>query len=79
MGSWHQTAMQGRLQVPEQFGVSRGIEDANVDFPCIQVDAAIKFVTLIVKSHVLPPFFVQWVNDWRINRLQCRNKGGNQV
>ena len=39
-----------------QPGLSLGIDDAEVHFPCMQVDAAIKFVTLIVKSHGLPFF-----------------------
>jgi hypothetical protein len=45
------------IEVFVQLGLSLGIDDAEVHFPCMQVDAAIKFVTLIVKSHGLPPFF----------------------
>ena len=55
-----------------QFGLSLGIDDANVHFPCMQIDAAIEFVLLIVESHVLPPYFVTWVNDWGINSLHYR-------
>jgi hypothetical protein len=60
------------IKVAVQFGLSLGIDDADVHFPCIQIDAAIKFVTLIVESHGLPPFFVQWVNGCRINSLHWR-------
>jgi hypothetical protein len=55
-----------------QFGFSLGIDDADVHFPCMQIDAAIKFVTLIVKSHGLPPYFGTWVNDRGINSLHYR-------
>ena len=51
----------GGIKVLVQFGFSRGIDNANIHFPCMQIDAAIKFVTLIVKSVGLPPFFVQWL------------------
>jgi len=57
------------INVLVQFGFSLGIDDAEVHFPCMQIDTAIKFVTLIVKSHDLPPFFAQWVNGSRINNL----------
>ena len=67
------------IEVLVQFGLSLGIDDADVHFPCMQIDAAIKFVTLIVKSHGLPPLIVQCVNGSRINNLHCRFKGGNQV
>jgi hypothetical protein len=67
------------IQVLVQFGLSLGIDDADVHFPCMQIDAAIKFMTLIVKSYGLPPFFVQWVNGRHISSLHCRIKGGNQV
>jgi hypothetical protein len=45
------------IKVLVQFGLSLSIDDADVHFPCMQIDAAIKFVTLVVKSHGLPPFF----------------------
>jgi hypothetical protein len=44
------------IKVLVQFGLSLGIDDADIHFSCMQIDAAVKFVTLIVKSHNLPPF-----------------------
>ena len=35
------------------------VNDAHVHFPCMQIDATIEFVLLIVKSHGLPPSFVK--------------------
>jgi hypothetical protein len=36
--------------------------DVHVYFPCVQIDAAIRFVLLVVKSHGCLPFFDQWAN-----------------
>jgi len=44
------------IKVLVQFGFSLGIDDADIHFPCMQIDAAIEFVSLIVESHGLPPF-----------------------
>jgi hypothetical protein len=40
------------------FGFTLLVDDAHVHFPCMQIDAAIEFVLLIVKSHGLPPCLV---------------------
>jgi len=45
------------LKVLMYSGFSLLIDDANVHFSCMQIDAAIKFVLLIVKSHDLASLF----------------------
>ena len=38
--------------------VSLAIEDTQIHLPCVQIDAAIEFVLLIVESHHGPPWEV---------------------
>ena len=47
--------------IPMQDDLSFLIEDAKVHRPCVQINAAIKFVLIGVKSHTRPPLEKFWV------------------
>ena len=45
------------IKILVHLGFTLRIENANVHFPCMQINAAIEFVLLIVKSHDLASLF----------------------
>jgi hypothetical protein len=69
LGANSQIFKKGKDYIEQQFrigldifvdpGFALLVDDAHVHFPCMQIDAAIEFVSLIVKSHGLPPSFVK--------------------
>ena len=45
------------LDILVHLGVTLLVDDTHVHFPCMQIDATVKFMPLVVEIHGLPPCF----------------------